>query len=53
MLMFWIILAAAIYFTLLGCVLVFFTAVGKINDRWERALEEFPESYDEQWRRAA
>ena len=51
--LFWIIVAAVIYFVLLAAVLVFFMAVGRINDRWERVFNESQGAYDGEWRRAA
>ena len=53
MLLFWIILAAAVYFTLLAGVLAFFAGVSKVNRHWENAFRQSPEAYDDRWRRAA
>ena len=54
MLVFWIVMAALIYFLLLGMVLVFFASVGKVNERWEHAFREaHPDSHDHNYYRAA
>ncbi len=52
MLLFWIVVAAIVYFALLACVLVFFAGVSKMNGHWERAFRESPEC-NEHWHRAA
>lgn len=51
--LFWIILAAAVYFTLLAGVLAFFAGVSKLNQHWESAFGQSPDVYDDRWRRAA
>lgn len=60
MLVFWIVMAAIVYFVLLACVLVFFAGVSKMNRHWERVFREsngLPHerwrAYDERWHRAA
>ena len=51
---FWIFMAALVYFLLLGCVLVFFAAVGRMNQHWERAFHEAHGAHrHEEWFRAA
>lgn len=53
MLLFWIVMAAIVYFALLACVLVFFAGVSKVNRHWEHAFRELQGAYDEHWRRVA
>ncbi len=40
MLLFWIVMAAVVYFLLLGLVLLFFASVSKANERWEHAFRQ-------------
>jgi hypothetical protein len=54
MFVFWIFLAALAYILLLGCVLAFFSAVSRMNHRWERAFREANSAHrHEDWFRAA
>jgi hypothetical protein len=53
MLVFWIVMAAIVYFALLAGVLVFFAGVSKMNRHWERVFHEPHGEYDEHWHRAA
>jgi len=53
MLLFWIMLAAVVYFSVLGGVLVLFAAVSRMNHHWERAFREADGACDEHWYRVA
>ena len=54
MLVLWIVIAAVIYFLLLGMVLVFFASVSKMNHHWERAFRQsHPGAEEEHFFRAA
>ena len=50
----WILMAALVYFLLLGCVAAFLAAVSKMNHHWERAFREVHGAHrHEDWFRAA